>query len=85
MPRGRRRTAVGAVEVNPWQYGTPDLMTPVVIALMQAVRPLTRSRANLDQLLKTVLRAANAMVFNGATESLRSAMCSALRRARSTT
>lgn len=32
-----------AIWINPWQYGTPDLLSPVVIALLKRIKPAHRT------------------------------------------
>jgi KAP family P-loop domain len=50
--------------LNPWKYGTPDLITPLVLEILRRV-PVERRRGNqlLRDAAKTLLRAGNAMLF----------------------
>jgi hypothetical protein len=47
--------------INPWQYGTPDLLTPLVIGLLDRIKARKRqkrlSRAELRRAAETVVRA----------------------------
>jgi hypothetical protein len=53
--------------LNPWQYGTPDLIRPVVLNLLSRLRPDQRSNTVLQRAAKTLLRAGNAMLFKALT------------------
>jgi hypothetical protein len=52
------------VWLNPWQYGTADLITPIVRELVGRIPPEKRKKSDrLRIAAKTLLRAGNAMVF----------------------
>lgn len=53
--------------LNPWQYGTPDLIRPVVLNLLARLQPNQRSSNTLRRAVKTLLRASNAMLFKALT------------------
>jgi len=53
--------------LNPWQYGTPDLIRPVVLNLLGRLQPNQRSSNTLRRAVKTLLRASNAMLFKALT------------------
>jgi hypothetical protein len=64
-----RAREVGSPEplwLNPWQYGTPDLIRPVVLNLLARLQPNQRS-STLRRATKTLLRASNAMLFKALT------------------
>lgn len=66
-----RATTSGApapLWLDPWRYGTPDLIKPIVLALLAAVPPQRWSRdEKLRLAAKTLLRAGNAMMFKAIT------------------
>ena len=53
--------------LNPWQYGIPDLIKPVVLNLLERLPPGKRSSTTLRRAAKTLLRAGNAMLFKALT------------------
>jgi KAP family P-loop domain len=58
------RTHAEPVWLNPWQYGTPDLITPIVRELVGRIPPEQRKKSDRLRLAaKTLLRAGNAMIF----------------------
>ena len=62
--RAKEQESVPPLWLNPWQYGTPDLITPIVAQLLGRLPPDQRKRsAKLRQAAKTLLRAGNAMAF----------------------
>jgi len=48
--------------VNPWEYGTPNLIAPLVIELLERLPPAQRSE-RVKQAARTLLRAGNAVAF----------------------
>lgn len=42
---GHTRETGAAIWINPWQYGTPDLLSPIVIALLKKIRPKERTKS----------------------------------------
>lgn len=57
--------------INPWQYGAPDLLSPLVLELIERVRPEDRRRsAVLRSAAKTLLRAGSAIAIQGASISV---------------
>lgn len=64
-----------AVWINPWQYGTPDLLTPLVLALGRRARELAGQGRQLDMArvrdnLLTVVRAGLSFGMKAATVSV---------------
>ena len=60
-----RHKAVGSPEplwLNPWQYGTPNLIAPLVIALLARLDPAART-SRMRAAARTLLRAGNAIAF----------------------
>jgi hypothetical protein len=57
--------------LNPWKYGTPDLITPLVLEILGRI-PLDRRRGSqlLRGAAKTLLRAGNAMAFKAVSVAL---------------
>jgi len=50
--------------LNPWQYGQPDLISPLVVELVSRLAPQIRQRSLVARrAAMTLLRAASAMVF----------------------
>jgi hypothetical protein len=49
--------------VDPWQYGRPDLIQPVVLQLMERMRKQHRDSDRLKMVATNLLRASNDMVF----------------------
>lgn len=50
--------------INPWQYGTPDLIRPVVLEMLRTMAPDKRSASDrVRRAARTLLRAGNAMLF----------------------
>jgi hypothetical protein len=50
--------------LNPWQYGQPDLISPLVVELVTRLTPQTRSRSiAARRAAVTLLRAASAMII----------------------
>jgi hypothetical protein len=49
--------------VDPWQYGRPDLIQPVVLQLMERMHKQHRDSDRLKMVAKNLLRASNDMVF----------------------
>lgn len=55
------------VLINPWQYGVPDLLTPLVLELTKRISPKDRQKADiLRQAAKTLLRVGSAIAIQGA-------------------
>ena len=40
----QHRLTPKAIWINPWQYGTPDLLSPIVIALLKRIHPKKRTQ-----------------------------------------
>jgi hypothetical protein len=60
----KEQESVPPLWLNPWQYGTPDLITPIVAQIVGRLPPDERKRSRkLRQAAKTLLRAGNAMAF----------------------
>jgi hypothetical protein len=53
--------------LDPWQYGTPDLIRPVVVELLARMPPEARRSRRLRLAARTLLRASNAMMFKALT------------------
>lgn len=53
--------------LNPWQYGNPDLVRPVVLNLLARLGPEQRGSNTLRRAVKTLLRAGNAVLFKALT------------------
>lgn len=54
------------VWLNPWQYGTPDLLTPLVTELVKRIGEKDKgSLEGVRKTAETLLRAANAIMFKG--------------------
>jgi hypothetical protein len=54
--------------LNPWKYGTPDLITPVVLQLVGRVEPeQRRGNKRLRRLAEMLVRAGSAMAFKAVT------------------
>jgi KAP family P-loop domain len=53
--------------LDPWQYGTPDLIRPVVTELLDRMRTRGKASERLRLAAKTLLLASNAMVFKALT------------------
>ncbi len=51
------------VWINPWQYGTPDLIRPVVLTLLARLREQGHDNQRILVAANTLLRAASAMMF----------------------
>ncbi len=49
--------------IDPWQYGRPDLIQPVVVALLDRMRKQGKDSELLRKAATTLLHASNAMVF----------------------
>jgi hypothetical protein len=55
------------VWINPWQYGAPDLLSPLVLELISRVRPEDRKASKiLRSAAKTLLRVGSAIAIQGA-------------------
>jgi hypothetical protein len=53
--------------INPWQYGAPDLLSPLVLELVNRVGPEKRRNSDLMRsAVKTLLRVGNAIAIQGA-------------------
>jgi len=47
-----------AIWINPWQYGNPDLLTPIVIELLKQIKPAKKSSAKaLRKAAVTIIKA----------------------------
>lgn len=56
--------SVNPLWLNPWQYGTPNLIAPLVTELLRRLDPDERSgNQRLKQATETLLRAGNAVAF----------------------
>jgi hypothetical protein len=56
------------VRLDPWQYGTPDLIRPVVLALLNQISAEDwRGKEKLRIAARTLIRAGNAMLFKALT------------------
>jgi KAP family P-loop domain len=53
--------------LDPWQYGTPDLIRPVVVELLARMPPEQQRSRRLRLAARTLLRAGNAMMFKALT------------------
>lgn len=53
--------------LNPWQYGTPDLIRPVVLTLLSRFTSDQRQSKILRRAVRTLLLAGNAMLFKALT------------------
>jgi KAP family P-loop domain len=49
--------------VDPWQYGRPDLIQPIVLRLMERMRKQHQVSDQLKMVARNLLRASNDMVF----------------------
>src|SRR5262249_43622897 len=57
-------TAPPPLWLNPWQYGSPNLIAPLVVQLLDRIPPAGRSgSATLRRAAETLLRAGNAIAF----------------------
>jgi hypothetical protein len=57
--------------INPWQYGAPDLLSPLVLELIERVRPEDRKKsAVLRDAAQTLLRVGSAIAIQGASISV---------------
>lgn len=57
-------SAADPLWINPWQYGTPNLISPLVTELLQRLEPEQRSgNTRLKDASETLLRAGNAVAF----------------------
>lgn len=65
--RAREGRSPEPLWLNPWQYGTPDLIRPVVLNLLARLQPNQRKSNTLRRAVKTLLRASNAMLFKALT------------------
>jgi hypothetical protein len=65
--QAKDRGAPAPLWLNPWQYGTPDLIRPVVLNLLSRLPPNQRGSTVLRRAAKTLLRAGNAMLFKALT------------------
>jgi hypothetical protein len=54
------------LQLDPWRYGTPDLIGPVVLALLKEI-PKDKRDVDLERVAKSLLRAGNAMLFKALT------------------
>jgi hypothetical protein len=53
--------------INPWQYGAPDLLSPLVLELTKRVDPAVRQKSTrLRQAAKTLLRVGSTIAIQGA-------------------
>jgi hypothetical protein len=59
------KSALEPLWINPWQYGTPDLLTPLVTQLITRMKPSSDHRETVKQNASTLIRAANAIAFKG--------------------
>ncbi|HXZ11550.1 MAG TPA: P-loop NTPase fold protein [Candidatus Sulfotelmatobacter sp.] len=47
-----------AIWVNPWQYGTPDLLSPIVLALLERIKPEHRTASKAIRMAaETIIKA----------------------------
>jgi hypothetical protein len=61
---GRNSAFPPPIWINPWQYGTPDLIRPVVLEMLRRIAPDKRSASEtIRRAARTLLRAGNAMLF----------------------
>jgi hypothetical protein len=62
--RAEADSAVRPLWINPWQYGTPNLIAPLVTELLQRLEPEQRAgNPRLREAAETLLRAGNAVAF----------------------
>jgi hypothetical protein len=62
--RSRPEAATEILWLNPWQYGSPNLIAPLVVQLLERVSPSRRSgNEKLRRAVQTLLRAGNAIAF----------------------
>ncbi len=66
--RAKEHGAPEPLRLDPWQYGTPDLIRPVVLALLSRIRAEDwRGKEKLQIAARTLIRAGNAMLFKALT------------------
>jgi len=58
--------AEGPLWLNPWRYGTPDLLTPLVKALVPRLSTSERHSPRVRAIVRSLLKAANATLFKSA-------------------
>ncbi len=59
----RSNVGPAPLRINPWQYGTPNLIAPLVVALVGRMPASSRGSKRLRRAAHTLLRAGNAMAF----------------------